>query len=84
VLAAKVEEHAEELVDLLMQAARRGEWRVVGLMLDRVFGRPKDTLALEQPEPEILSELRALTPEQRRDLLRSWNEPEDEAAEAGG
>jgi hypothetical protein len=82
-LAAKVEEHAEELVDLLMTAARRGEWRVVALMLDRVFGRPKETVALEQPEPEIISDLQALTPEERRDLLRRWNEP-DEAAEAGG
>jgi hypothetical protein len=77
------QEHAEELVDLLMTATRRGEWRVVALMLDRVFGRPKETVALEQPEPEIISDLRALAPEERRDLLRSWNEP-DEAAEAGG
>jgi len=53
-----------------MTAARRGEWRVVALMLDRVFGRPKETVALEQAEPEIISDLRALTPEERRDLLR--------------
>jgi hypothetical protein len=44
----------------------------------------KGDRALEQAEPEIISDLRALTPEERRDLLRRWNEEPDEAAEAGG
>jgi hypothetical protein len=74
---------SRSVVDLLMTAARRGEWRVVALMLDRVFGGTKETVALEQAEPEIISDLRALTPEERRDLLRRWNEEPDEAAEAG-
>jgi hypothetical protein len=67
----KVEEHAEELV-ILLNAARRGEWRVVGLMLDRVFGRPTETIALKQEEPEFVQELRALTVEQRRQVPRAW------------
>jgi hypothetical protein len=68
-----------------MQAARRGEWRVVGLMLDRVFGKPKETVAVQQEEPEIFKEMRAMTREQRRNLLRQWNdEDEEQAAGAGG
>jgi hypothetical protein len=50
----------------------------------RAVGKPKETIATEPEEPEILQELRALTPEERRDLLRRWNEEPDEAAEAGG
>jgi hypothetical protein len=73
-------QHAEELVDLLMQAARRGEWRVVGLMLDRVFGRPKETMAVEHDEPEELTAMRQMTPEARRILLRQMNEAEAAAA----
>jgi hypothetical protein len=64
-----VEKHAEELTDLMIEAARRGEWRVVGLMLDRVFGRPKETVAAEQEEPEAIKALSAPTLEQRMLLL---------------
>jgi hypothetical protein len=32
----KLEENAEELIELLLNAARAGEWRVVGTMWDRV------------------------------------------------
>jgi hypothetical protein len=67
-----VEEHAEELVDLLMQAARRGEWRVVGLMLDRVFGRPTERIEHQAEVPPEIQALRDMTPEQRAELRRRW------------
>jgi hypothetical protein len=35
VLADKLEENVEELVELLLKAARAGEWRVVGIMWDQ-------------------------------------------------
>jgi hypothetical protein len=41
-------------------------------MLDRVFGRPTETVALKQEEPEFVQELRTLTVEQRRQVLRAW------------
>lgn len=69
-MAAKLEENAEELVELLLKAARAGEWRVVGMMWDRVFGRPKETIATEPEESETERWLRAMTPEQRLELLR--------------
>jgi hypothetical protein len=59
--------------------------RAMEQLESRALGKPKETIATEPEEPEILQELRALTPEERRNLLRSWNEPADEqAAEAGG
>jgi len=64
------EENAEELVELLLKAARAGEWRVVGMMWDRVFGRPKETVEHQTEEPEAVRALRALTPEQRLELWR--------------
>jgi DNA polymerase III delta prime subunit len=70
VLAEKLEENAEELVELLLKAARAGEWRVVGMMWDRVFGRPKETVEHQTEEPEAVRALRALTPEQRLELWR--------------
>ena len=62
-----------ELVDLLLNAARAGEWRVVGMMLDRVFGRPKEIVAVEPEESEAIKALRALTPEEARAMLRRLN-----------
>lgn len=45
----------------------------------------KETLATEREEPEVLQELRAMTPEECRNLLRSWNEAAaEQVAEAGG
>jgi hypothetical protein len=59
----KLEQHGEELVDLLLKAARAGEWRVVTMMLDRVFGRPKETVAVEREESEVERLLKGLTRE---------------------
>jgi hypothetical protein len=46
-----------------------------------VHGNPKETIETVE-EPEIVKEMRSWTPEQRRDLLRQWNEEKDDAAEA--
>jgi hypothetical protein len=48
-------------------------------MLDRVFGRSKETVAVEHEEPEELKAMRAMTPEARRILLRQMNEAERQA-----
>jgi hypothetical protein len=75
VLAAKVEEHAEELVEILLNAARGGESRVVGLMLDRVFGRAKETVEHTQPEPEALRLIREMSDEELEAALRRTAPP---------
>jgi hypothetical protein len=58
--------------------------RAIEQIESRALGKPKETIATEPEEPEILQELRALTPEERRNLLRSWNEAADEQAAEGG
>jgi hypothetical protein len=40
VFAVKVEEHAEQLIDILLSAARRDEWSALGLMR-REGGTPR-------------------------------------------
>jgi hypothetical protein len=59
--------------------------RAIEQIESRALGKPKETIATEPEEPEILQELRAVTPEERRNLLRSWNEAaEEQAGEVGG
>jgi hypothetical protein len=53
-----------------LQAARRGEWRVVGLMLDRVFGRPTERIETEAAVPEHVRVLQAMSPEEQRAMWR--------------
>jgi hypothetical protein len=52
----------------------------------RALGKPKETVEQVAEEPEFMKELRAMTPEERRQLLRSWNEEDriELAAEPGG
>lgn len=41
-LAQKLEEHAEEVVDALLQAIRDGDWRAGEAWLTRVYGKPAE------------------------------------------
>jgi hypothetical protein len=59
--------------------------RAIEQIESRALGKPKETIATEPQEPEVIREMRAMPPEQRRNLLRQWNEDEEhEAAEGGG
>jgi hypothetical protein len=86
VLAAKLEENAEELVELMLKAARAGEWRAVTAMLDRVFGRPTERVETVETESETTRWLKSMTPEMRLELLRRRglkavdDEPQEEMA----
>jgi hypothetical protein len=47
----------------MLKGARAGDWRAVTAKLERVFGRPKESIALETEESEAERALRELTPE---------------------
>ena len=55
------------------KTAPAGDWlRAMEQLESRALGKPKETVEQVAEEPEFVKELRALTPEQRRQLLRSW------------
>jgi sulfatase maturation enzyme AslB (radical SAM superfamily) len=98
--AKKLEERAEEIVDAYLRAGvDEGDWRALDALVNRVYGKPKETVVTEEAESAAeralkqmsadelqtylrgarrMGEMQAATPEERRDLLRRWNE-EDEA-----
>ncbi len=47
----------------------------------RALGKPKETVATEQAEPDELAAMRQMSTEARRILLRRTNEGEAEAAQ---
>jgi hypothetical protein len=64
------------------KAAASDRLRAMEQLESRALGKPKEKVAHEAEEPEVLQELREMTPEQRRLLLRQWNEGDvEEAAE---
>lgn len=60
---ASSESRLRELVELLFDAARRGEWRAVALMLDRCFGKAREQIAIEREEPEAIKPMRQMSTE---------------------
>lgn len=67
-VADKLEEHAEELVDAAIEAARRGDWRSVSWLFARVYGQPTEKIE-HVKEPETVQQLRSMSREERRALL---------------
>jgi hypothetical protein len=56
--------------------------RAMEQLESRALGKPKETVEQVKEEPEFMQELRAMTPKERRQLLRSWNEDEPGVAES--
>src|SRR5437762_517080 len=47
------EDRAEEIVDAYLRAGvDQGDWRALDALVNRVYGKPKETIATEAPEPE--------------------------------
>jgi hypothetical protein len=46
--------------------------RAMEQLESRALGKPKETVEQVNDEPEFVKKLRALTPEQRRQLLGAW------------
>jgi hypothetical protein len=74
-LAAALEENAEELIAAAVDAAKRGEWRALMALMDRVYGRPTETVQHEVVEiPKTVQEIRNMSSAERRALLRQHEE----------
>lgn len=61
--AAVLERHGEELAGLIMAAARKGDWRAVAFLYERVYGKP-----VEKTEDVTHRELSDLTQAERDEL----------------
>jgi hypothetical protein len=82
----KLEERAEEIVDAYLRAGvDQGDWRALDALVNRVYGKPKETIATEQAQGSNVSrfldqlsmeELEALARRGRLEALR-----EEEIAE---
>jgi hypothetical protein len=72
--AAKLEENGEELANLIMDAARRGDWRAAAFLYERVHGKPKETVETTVHDPSTIDELKTMPRAERQALLRRYHE----------
>ena len=45
-----VQERAEEIVEVFFRAIRQGDWRAGAALLERVYGRPEQKVAVAHPQ----------------------------------
>jgi hypothetical protein len=48
-MAVAVEEHGREIVEVYLQAMRNGDWRAVDALMNRIHGKPTETVVTHTP-----------------------------------
>src|SRR6188472_1962300 len=43
-MAVAVEEHGREIVEVYLQAMRKGDWRAAEALMSRIYGKPEETV----------------------------------------
>ena len=69
--AAKiVEERGQELAESFLRAARNGDWRAADALMNRIYGKPEETVRQVETNP-ALPVLKSMTLEEKLQLLHS-------------
>jgi hypothetical protein len=67
----KLEERAEEIVDAYLRAGvEQGDWRALDALVNRVYGKPKETVAVEREESPVERRLREVSTEELEALVQ--------------
>jgi hypothetical protein len=48
-MAVAVEEHGREIVEVYLEAMRKGDWRAAEALMSRINGKPTDTVVTHTP-----------------------------------
>jgi hypothetical protein len=68
--AAKlVEERGQELAESFLNAARNGDWRAAQALMDRIYGKPEDTVRQVEVNPAT-AVLKSMSLDEKLELLR--------------
>jgi hypothetical protein len=64
-----VEEHGRELAQSFVDAARRGDWRAADALMNRIYGKPEETVRRVDANPAT-AVLKSMSLEEKLELLR--------------
>jgi hypothetical protein len=80
-MAVAVEEHGREIVEVYLQAMRKGDRRAAEALMSRIHGKPTETVVTHTPASPEEAVLASMTLEEKLELLHSLRRGElDNAA----
>jgi hypothetical protein len=74
-MAVAVEEHGREIVEVYLQAMRKGDWRAAEALMSRIYGKPEETVRQVETNP-ALPVLKSMSLEEKLELLQRLQQGE--------
>jgi hypothetical protein len=68
--ATAVEEHGRELAQSFVDAAKRGDWRAAEALMNRIYGKPEETVRQVEVNPAT-AVLKSMSLDEKLELLQS-------------
>ena len=68
-MAVAVEEHGREIVEVYLQAMRKGDWRAAEALISRIYRKPEETVRQTETNP-ALPVLKSMSLDEKLELLR--------------
>jgi hypothetical protein len=68
-MAVAVEEHGREIVEVYLQAMRKGDWRAAEALISRIYRKPEETVRQTEANP-ALPVLKSVSLDEKLELLR--------------
>jgi hypothetical protein len=69
-MAVAVEEHGREIVEVYLEAMRKGDWRAAEALMNRIYGKPEQALVAHVAPSPALELVRSLSLEEKLELLQ--------------
>jgi hypothetical protein len=70
-MAVAVEEHGREIVEVYLQAMRKGDWRAAEALMSRIYGKPEAAVVAHVPPNPALPVLKSMSLDEKLELLHS-------------
>jgi hypothetical protein len=70
-MAVAVEEHGREIVEVYLQAMRKGDWRAAEALMSRIYEKPNETVVSHTPASPERAVIASMTLEEKLELLDS-------------
>jgi hypothetical protein len=68
-MAVAVEEHGREIAEVYLQAMRKGDWRAAQALMNRIYGKPEETVRRVDANPAT-AVLKSMSLEEKLELPR--------------
>jgi hypothetical protein len=68
-MAVAAEEHGREIVEVYLQAMRKGDWRAAEALMSRIYGKPEETVTRVNANPAT-AVLKSMSLEEKLELLQ--------------